>query len=357
MHPWGLADDLREPHPTVICSRKWRIRRNSCCMSTMASFIDGAMDAMVVPGFSRIGYAVRSRSFAALGASSLKGRTVVLTGHTSGIGFSAARQLRSLGADLVLVGRDATRSSDAAGRIASGEGDGRITTLVADMADLEQVAQLAEAIAGHVDRIDVVVQNAGALLKSRSRTRQGHDTTIAAQVYGPFLLTRMLLEPLAASTGRVITVASGGMYAVGLPDFDKGHGLELPDEKYDGTRQYAIAKRAQVTLNEMWASEPTAAGVAFHAMHPGWADTPGVATSIPMFRALTKPILRTAEQGADTVTWLAAIEAELVGSGGFWCDRERRPIHRLSATRRRDSPASRQELWTRVERAALGSKA
>lgn len=315
------------------------------------------MDTLVVPGFSRIGYALRSRSFTALADMSLVGRNVVVTGHTSGIGFAAAQQMRAMGANLIVVGRDAARSNDAALRIQSGPGEGSVTSLVADMGDLDQVGQLAEAIAAHVDRIDVVVHNAGALLKSRQRTAQGHDTTVAVHVLGPFLLTHRLLAPLAASSGRVITVASGGMYAVGLPDFARGHGLELPDAKYDGTRQYAIAKRAQVTLNEMWAVSPIARGIAFHAMHPGWADTPGVASSIPTFRKFTKPILRTAGQGADTIAWLAAADSETLGSGGFWCDRERRAIHRLPVSRRTDTESARHELWERVEGAALGSKA
>ena len=315
------------------------------------------MDALVVPGFSRVGYALRSRSFDSLGEEALVGRTVVLTGHTSGIGFAAAERLRSMGANLILVGRDVTRTNDSARRIEGAKGSGGVMPLVADMGDLEQVEQLAEAISAHVERIDVVVHNAGALLKTRERSPQGHDLTIAVHVLGPFLLTHRLLAPLVASRGRVITVASGGMYAVGLPDFARGHGLELPDAKYDGTRQYAIAKRAQVTLNELWALRQTDTGISFHSMHPGWADTPGVASSIPRFRMLTKPILRTPAQGADTIAWLASADADKLGSGGFWCDRERRPIHRLASTKRTDGEEPRRQLWEWVERAALGSKA
>lgn len=323
----------------------------------MASFLDGAMDVLVVPGFSRIGYALRSRSFETLEDDAMSGRTVILTGHTSGIGFASAVRLRTMGANLVLVGRDVARTNEAARRVEAEQGQGGVVPLVADMGDLDQVEQLAEAVAARVDRVDVLVHNAGALLKTRARSPQGHDLTVAVHVLGPFLLTHRLLERLASSHGRVVTVASGGMYAVGLPDFEKGHGLELPDAKYDGTRQYALAKRAQVTLNEMWATRTIDRGIGFHAMHPGWADTPGVASSIPTFRALTKPILRTASQGADTIAWLAAADADKVGSGGFWCDRERRPIHRLPSTRRTDGEAARQRLWEWVEQAALGSKA
>jgi NAD(P)-dependent dehydrogenase (short-subunit alcohol dehydrogenase family) len=331
------------------------IRHKFVFYGFMASFLDGAMDALVVPGFSRIGYAVRSRSFTPLTEMSLSGKSVVITGHTSGLGLAAAKQMRAMGANLVLVGRDATRSTRAGNDVRNVAGEGSVDVMVADMGDLNAVASIAKAIASTRSRVDAVVHNAGALLKTRERTVAGHDLTIAVHVYGPFLLTHMLLPVLAASNGRVITVASGGMYAVPLPDFARGHSLELPDAKYDGTRQYAIAKRAQVTLNEMWAADPAASEVAFHAMHPGWADTPGVASSIPVFRTVTRPILRTADQGADTISFLAAAPADALGSGGFWCDRERRSIHRLGSTRRADTPVARRALWEQVRGAALGS--
>ena len=322
----------------------------------MAAFLDGAMDALVVPGFSRIGYALRSRSFTPLSAMSLAGKTVVLTGHTSGLGLAAAKQMREMGADLVLVGRDAARSTRAGDEVRRISGDGSVDVLVADMGDLGAVSSIASTIASTRSRVDVLVHNAGALLKTRERTAAGHDLTLAVHVYGPFLLTNLLLPLLRTSHGRVVTVASGGMYAVPLPDFVRGHSLELPDGKYDGTRQYAIAKRAQVTLNEMWATEPAASEIAFHAMHPGWADTPGVASSIPVFRAVTRPILRTPDQGADTISFLAAAPEHELSSGGFWCDRGRRPIHRLGSTRRADTPEARRALWDWVQEAALGSK-
>jgi NAD(P)-dependent dehydrogenase (short-subunit alcohol dehydrogenase family) len=333
------------------------IRHKFVFDDSMASFLDGAMDALVVPGFSRIGYAVRSRSFTPLTEMSLSGKTVVVTGHTSGLGLAAAKQMRAMGADLVLVGRDATRSTHAGDDVLNVAGDGSVDVMVADMGDLDAVASVANTIAATRSRVDVVVHNAGALLKTRERTRAGHDLTMAVHVYGPFLFTHMLVPVLTASNGRVITVASGGMYAVPLPEFARGHSLELPDAKYDGTRQYAMAKRAQVTLNEMWAVNPAAGEVAFHSMHPGWADTPGVASSIPVFRAVTRPILRTADQGADTISFLAAAPADKLGSGGFWCDRERRSIHRLGSTRRADTPEARRALWQAVQDAALGSRA
>jgi NAD(P)-dependent dehydrogenase (short-subunit alcohol dehydrogenase family) len=133
------------------------------------------------------------------------------------------------------------------------------------------------------------------------------------------------------------------MYGASLSDFTRGQSPEMSETQYNGTRQYAIAKRMQVTLNEMWAEREQ--GVVFAAMHPGWADTPGVQTSLPTFRTLTKPLLRSAEQGADTISWLVADDRVETVSGKFWCDREIRPIHRLSKTRKSDTAEVRSALW------------
>ena len=322
--------------------------------------LDAVMDALVVPGYSRIGYVLRKRGWSNVSDAPLSGQVAVVTGHTSGIGYAVAQHLRSLGADLVLVGRDPKRATDAANAIRSGAGIGTVMPFVADMGEPAQIRTLAEEIRTRFSSVNVLVHNAGALLKTRLRNSVGTDVTLAVHVYGPHLLTNLLVEPLRASKGRVITVSSGGMYAVGLSDFSKvgdspRDPLELADDRYDGTKQYAIAKRVQVTLNEMWAERPEAKGIIFQAMHPGWVDTPGVANSIPLFRAFTKPILRSAEQGADTAAWLASADISALASGGFWCDRSRRPIHRLSATRRTDTSAARQALWAHVESRALGS--
>ena len=83
-------------------------------------------------------------------------------------------------------------------------------------------------------------------------------------------------------------------------------GLQMTDADYRGTEQYARAKRAQVVLNEMWAERFGTLGIHFHAMHPGWASTPGVDASLPTFSKVMGPLLRSPEQGADTLVWLAA---------------------------------------------------
>lgn len=322
----------------------------------IGGLVDGVMDAAVVPGFSRVGYAVRSRlqHFRPMADYSLSGKTVVITGPTSGLGRAAAEVLARSGASLVLVGRTASKLVTVAAELSAIAGPASqqpIETAIAEMGDLAAVRRVSAEIASRHGAIHALVHNAGALLNARTLSVQGYEQTIASHVLGPHLMTSLLLEPVRAASGRIITVSSGGMYAAPLGSADEiaaGSWPQMAPDRYDGTRQYAIAKRIQVTLNEMWAQrEPE---ITFAAMHPGWADTPGVQESIPRFRMLTRPLLRTAEQGADTIGWLVADPAATARSGEFWCDRAVRPIHRLPGTRRSDTAANRAALWEWVQR-------
>lgn len=335
-------------------TRPTTIRASGVATSrAMARAVDAAIELPVVPSFTRIGYDVRSRidGWRPLTDYDLTGRTVVLTGATSGLGRAAADRLAAAGATLVLVGRDERRVERVCGELTATRGNDSVTPVVADLADLDAVRAAGAAIADAHRRVDVLIHNAGALSATRTVTGAGIETTVAAQVLGPFLLTGLLLDRLrAARPGRVLTMSSGGMYATGLTV----SGLEMTPEGYRGAEQYARAKRAQVTLNELWADRIDSDEVVFHALHPGWADTPGVAESLPTFRRVVGPLLRSPDQGADTLVWLAADDAPLASSGEFWLDRRTRPIHRLPATTRTDTPERRAELWRWcVERTGL----
>jgi NAD(P)-dependent dehydrogenase (short-subunit alcohol dehydrogenase family) len=211
------------------------------------------------------------------------------------------------------------------------------------MGDLVSVGKAAREIATRFPHVFSIVHNAGALLNTREVSPQGIEQTVSSHVLGPHLLTTVLLPNLIATQGRVVTVSSGGMYSAELPNIDGKRTLEMRTDIYNGSKQYAIAKRAQVTLNEMWATKERS--VHFDAMHPGWADTPGVQESIPAFQRITKPILRSPEQGADTIAWLAAAHPIPGPSGSFWSDREVRSIHKLPMTRRSDTAEARTNLW------------
>jgi dehydrogenase/reductase SDR family protein 12 len=308
----------------------------------LAPTIDRFMELAVAPSWSRLGPALRRHLFRwdAEPAPRLDGRVVVLTGFTSGLGLAAAEQLAGTGAILHLVGRNPEKVADRAAALRARGAE--VATSIADLSDLDAVRALADEIAAAHAKVDVLVHNAGALTRTHTTSPQGIETTVAAHVLGPFLLTTLLLPRLeAAGPGaRVLTMSSGGMYAERLSVDD----LEMGPDGYNGTIAYARAKRAQVELGHEWRRHGPE-GVAFHCLHPGWADTPGVVEGLPAFHRLTGPILRTPEEGADTLVWMVGADVGRLGaSGGFWLDRRRRTEHKVPWTH---PPAGeRERLWT-----------
>lgn len=315
---------------------------------TREAFVDAVLEVSVVGSFTRIGFAARRRlaGWPSWDGVDRTGRVVVLTGGTSGLGLAAARQLVRLGATVVLVGRDVAKTEATVRRLRDETGSATVEAAVADMGDLSAVRRLAADVLARHPRVDVLVHNAGALDAVRGVTADGNEQTVATHVLGPFLLTALLRPALrAAAPSRVLWVSSGGMYTQPL-DVD---GLELHAAHYDGTIAYARAKRAQVVLAEQLAERLTADGVVVHAMHPGWADTPGVARSLPTFRRVVGRLLRTPEEGADTVVWLAVDDGvPLATTGKFWLDRRARAVHRSARTRLADTAAERARLWAWV---------
>lgn len=306
--------------------------------------VDTLLEAPIVPSFTRIGYETRRRldDWTDLSDYDLSGQTMVVTGATSGLGRATAEQLARCGAEVIIVGRTAESNQAMVEDMIQKTGNDRISQVAADLGRYDEVRVLADQILSDHERLDVLIHNAGALTNERENAPDGTESTVASQVVGPFLLTTLLLDRLIASgPSRVLTMSSGGMYSSGLT-VDR---IEMPADEYSGTEQYARAKRAQVTLNEMWAERFGGQGVHFHALHPGWADTPGVERSLPTFGKVVGPLLRTAEQGADTLIWLAADDKPLNSNGGFWLDRRIRPIHKLGSTRKTDTPDRRRRLW------------
>jgi len=304
-------------------------------------------DRLIVPGlvgFTNVGYLWHKRNWKPL-VVSLRGRTIVITGATSGLGRAAASQLADLGARVILVGRDPDKAEATRQEIVAMTGNDNVAVALADLSQLSDVRKLALKLLKDEPRIHVLVNNAGVLLNQRRTTAEGNETTLATNLLAPFLLTQMLLPRLRESApSRIINVSSGGMYATGLALDD----LQYEKGTYDGSRAYARTKRALVVLTEIWAEQLKDSGVVVHAMHPGWADTPGVAGSLPGFHTITRRLLRTAEQGADTVTWLAAAPEAAKVSGVFWLDREPHTTHVFPGTD--PSPQERQQLWDALAR-------
>jgi dehydrogenase/reductase SDR family member 12 len=311
----------------------------------ISSALDTVLDRTVIAGYTNIGYAVRSRGWDGGALRSMSGKSVLVTGATSGLGLAASEGFARLGADVVLVARDAQRGERARAQVAEHSAGGAARLELCDLAKLASVRDLAQRLDARGDRLDVLVHNAGVLPAERTLTEDGIEMTFAVNVVAPFLLTRLLTERLAASApSRIVTVSSGGMYTQRLRTDD----LQNADGEFSGTTAYARTKRAQVILTELWAQRLAKRGIVAHAMHPGWVDTPGVSASLPGFYRITRPLLRSPEQGADTIVWLGAADEPARSSGGFWHDRRRRPTSLLPWTRETD--ADRRALWQECER-------
>ncbi len=310
----------------------------------LARALDSILDFTVAAGYGSAGYRLRSASWGErVPQGALAGRDVLVTGASSGIGEAACSQLVKAGARVHLLARDAGRGEAAVARVGAA-GAGEVRLWLCDVSDLASVREFAAVFVAEVPALAGLIHNAGVLTAGRERTPQGIELTLATAVVGPFLMTRLLLGSLAtAGDARVVWVASGGMLTAKLDAAD----LQLEDRDFDGARFYAHSKRAQVVCARLFAEhEGSAAG--FHSMHPGWADTPGLSKSLPHFHRLMAPILRDADQGADTAVWLLACAEANTSPGAFWHDRRVRSRYRLPGTR--ESAADRAALWGELER-------
>ncbi|WP_341267989.1 SDR family NAD(P)-dependent oxidoreductase [Gordonia malaquae] len=283
------------------------------------ALLDTVLDRSVIGGYSRLGFAIRSRTWNQPAPGSIVGRTVVVTGATSGIGAAAAARIAALGGSPILVGRNPDRAEGVRASILQTQPSAVVGIELGDVSDLSEVGELANRLTGR--GVDGIVHNAGVMPPERTESADGHEMSLATHVLGPVLLTELLAPQLAsAGDARVVFMSSGGMYTAALPSDD----LEYRSGDYRGARAYARSKRVQVALlpilSERWPNVMVA------GMHPGWVDTPGVADSLPGFRRFTGPLLRSAQEGADTAVWLLSTEPT-PPSGLFWHDRAPRPTH------------------------------
>jgi dehydrogenase/reductase SDR family member 12 len=322
-------------------------------MNALAVAADEALEATVVGSFSRLGYEVRRRTAHWTDPPAMDGKVVLITGATSGLGLATATRLARMGASIRFLARDPRRAAAAATAIVEASGNTDVSHGIADLSDLGALRAFAATFRAEEPRLDVLIHNAGALSRRYQTSADGTELTVATQLVAPFVLTSELVGLLSSSaTSRVITVSSGGMYTQRY-NLDQ---LEMGPNTYDGVTAYARAKRAQVVLSREWARRHTGCGIVFHAMHPGWADTPGVQTSLPAFRRVMRPLLRNADQGSDTIVWLAASTEAARCSGRFWHDRRPRLEHKLPWTRPAGPALEGERLWDWcTRRAARGS--
>lgn len=310
----------------------------------LARAADRVLDPTVAFSFDRTGYRRHAVGFDLADLDvDLSGRVVLVTGANGGLGKEAARQLARLRAEVWMLCRSTARGEAARAELAADTG-GDLRLAQVDLSDLASVDAALDRLP---PRVDVLVHNAGVLLDQRSLTPQGLETTLATHLVGPLRLTAALLPRMQraadADPARLVWVSSGGMYTRRL-SVDALSRLNRPGP-FDGVTAYAEVKRAQVVLSAQVAARW---GLHSQAMHPGWASTPGVQKGLPVFYKVTRQLLRSPEEGADTVVWLCASPRLQGEPSAFWFDRRRVSPYLVPGTRH--APTEEERLWAAVER-------
>jgi NAD(P)-dependent dehydrogenase (short-subunit alcohol dehydrogenase family) len=276
--------------------------------------------------FTRHGYVTGRRVWAPM-SERMEGRHVVLTGANSGIGLAAAIDLASAGASLTLIVRDEAKAAHTAETIKEATGRTDIRFEFADLSLLKDTDTLIDRLLAKGEAIDVLINNAGALFNEHTMTSEGLEKSYALLLLSPWRLSERLLPLLQNhdTTARIINVVSGGMYAERL----NLKRLNMTSDGYRGARAYAQCKRALSIMTEIWAERWREHNIVVNAMHPGWSDTPGVQKSLPLFRRLTRLVLRSHAEGADTVVWMAQASQAALSTGKLFLDREPRSTYLL----------------------------
>jgi retinol dehydrogenase 14 len=273
-------------------------------------------------------------------ASTMSGRTVLVTGGTGGIGKATAIGLARLGARIGITGRDPGRTEAAATDIRAASGNPAVDAYAADLSAQANVRRLAAQIIDAYPRLDVLVNNVGGFWNSRRVTADGLEHTFAVNHLAPFLLTNLLLDRLVASApARVVTVSSGAQ-AMGRIDFDDLQG----ERSYSGQRAYNQSKLANVMFTYDLARRLTGTGVTATVLHPGVVRTAfGVEDPAGwqrVFLPLVRPFMKTPDQGALTSIYLASA-AEVDGvTGRYFANRKPRTSKKASY-----DAAAQARLW------------
>jgi NAD(P)-dependent dehydrogenase (short-subunit alcohol dehydrogenase family) len=274
------------------------------------------------------------------GKAAMAGKLCVVTGATSGIGLVAAERLAASGARLILIGRDKARGEAALARIKRHAPGAELTLRYADLSLLAEMNRLAAEIAAAEPRIDVLINNAGAMFTSRSLTADGLERTFALNHMAYFVLANRLRAALAAAApARIVNVAS---------EAHRGNVLDFADLQsargYRGFRVYGRSKLANILFTRELARRLEGSGITANCLHPGFVasrfgdNNPGLSRVgiglAKRFFALSP------EQGAETVVYLAA-SPEVAGVTGGYFDKCR---VRLPSAEAQDDAAARR-LW------------
>jgi dehydrogenase/reductase SDR family member 12 len=264
------------------------------------------MDAIRKMQFMYRGYKTFTKNekpFPAIEAD-MTGKNFVVTGGNSGIGYSAAKQMAKLGANVYLVCRNPERGEKALEKLREETGSKNAHLILGDMGERDSMNEVARELAKKMDKIDIFVHNAGCMLHEKQFTKDKIEKNFAVNAFTIYYLTKKIM-PMLHKNSRVVAVSSGGM----LTEKINVDNLYMDKEKFDGTTQYARNKRQQMCIIEEFAKMYPENGL-FLAMHPGWVDTAAVREAMPDFHKKFKDVLKSEDEGSDTIVWLSTVPQE-----------------------------------------------
>ncbi|XP_048397192.2 dehydrogenase/reductase SDR family member 12 isoform X1 [Stegostoma tigrinum] len=302
--------------------------------------------------YTKSGYEAAAQQFSLKDLDvDVSGRCFLITGANSGIGKATALEIAKRGGVIHLVCRNKERAEEAKAEIVKEANNEEVFVHILDMSRPKMIWEFADAFQQSNDKLNVLINNAGCMVNQRELTADQLETNFATNTLGPYILTTALIPVLEkCEDARVITVSSGGMLVQKLNVDD----LQFEKGRFDGTMAYAQNKRQQVVMTEQWAKMYK--NIHFSSMHPGWADTEAVRSSMPDFHTKMKNRLRTPSQGADTLVWLAISNvAAQQPSGLYFQDRKPVSTHLLLA-QTRATAAEEEKLMNSLAEIAMKHK-
>jgi NAD(P)-dependent dehydrogenase (short-subunit alcohol dehydrogenase family) len=266
-------------------------------------------------------------------------QTILVTGATNGIGKETARGLARMGAQVVIIGRDATKTEAVLQELRSSTGNPRIHALLADLSLQQEVRRVAEEFLSQYSRLDVLINNAGTVYQKRVITSEGFEATWALNHLSYFLLTHLLLERIRQSTPARIVNVSSSAHAFGKIAFDD----LLAEKRYAGFDRYGMSKLGNVLFTTELAARLEGSGITVNAVHPGFVPVTfqnKATVGFRLFLMMTKPFAKTPEQGAATSIYAATATELATVTGKYFANSREKTV----AKRAQDQELARR-VW------------